>query len=295
MSEDQHNPIPELTKKDDDRGGVFGWLYRWYDRYDTWSGRWDWLMGFIKANTAASVATTGAAAVAVTGAVVITNPDLRDRWFPPAAIEKPVAAIVEQPKTIAEEPKTDVKVATQRWGSSVVFPIEGKDLTLKRAAFDVAVLPTDLAWARKSSTELVQGGASIAEDEAAARIFSAELRDGLSRSVEVIAVGLASQEGQRAEETERAKSRAASAARWLSSAVDASIPIWTLNLGQFRGTCKATNEAADTGWQRPVIIVGIRSQETGVNLTEAFADAISGKSNLPSRDCYTNFDLARFR
>jgi hypothetical protein len=245
-------------------------------------------MGLIKANTAATVATTGAAAVAVTGVVVATNPDLRDRWFAPAAVEQPVA-------TIAEEPKTDVKVATQRWGSSVVFPIEGKDLARKQAAFDVAVLPADLAWARKSSTQLVQGGTAIAEDQAAARIFSAELRDGLSRSVEVIAVGLASQEGQRVEETERAKSRAASAARWLSTAVNGNVPIWTLNLGQFRGSCKATTEAADTGWQRPVIIVGIRSQETGVNLTEAFADAISGKSNLPSRDCYTNFDLARFR
>ncbi len=287
MREDQHNPIPELTKKEEDRGGVFGWLYRWYGRYDSWSGRWDWLTGFIKANTAATVATTGAAAVAVTGAVVMTSPDLRERWFPPAAIEKPVAAI-------AEEPKTEVKVRTQRWGSSVVFPIEGKDLARKRAAFDVAVLPADLAWARKSSTALVQGSTPIPENEAAARIFSAELRDGLSRSVEVIAVGLASQEGQRAEETERARRRAASAAGWLSTAVGG-IPVWTLNLGQFRGTCKATTEAADTGWQRPVIIVGVRSQEQGVNLTEAFADAISGKSNLPSRDCYTNFDLARFR
>ena len=287
MRGDQHNPIPELTKKEEDRGGVFGWLYRWYDRYDSWSGRWDWLMGFIRANTAASVATIGAAAVAVTGAVVMTNRDLRNGWSPPTPIEKPVAAI-------AEQLKTDVKVRTQRWGSSVVFPIEGKDLARKRAAFEVAVLPADLAWARKSSTALVQGGTQIPENEAAARIFSAELRDGLSRSTEVIAVGLASQEGQRAEETERARRRAASAAGWLSTAVDG-IPIWTLNLGQFRGTCKATTEAADTGWQRPVIIVGVRSQEQGVNLTEAFADAISGKSNLPSRDCYTNFDLARFR
>jgi hypothetical protein len=216
------------------------------------------------------------------------NPDLREKWFPPAPVEKPVAAI-------AEEPKTDVKVETQRWGSSVVFPIDGKDLARKRAAFDVAVLPADLAWARKSSTGLVQGGKAIAEDAAAARIFTPELRNGLSRSVEVIAVGLASQEGRLAEETERAQHRATSAAGWLSTAVDGKVPIWTLNLGQFRATCKATTEAADTGWQRPVIIVGIRSQDTGVNLTEAFADAISGKTNLPSRDCYTNFDLTRFR
>jgi hypothetical protein len=292
MSEDQNIlDLSEEKNKEEDkaRGGLFRWLYRWYDRYDTWSGRWDWLMGFFKANTAATVATTSAAAVAVGGAVVLTTPDLRDRWIaqaPPPA-QQTVAAI--------PEPEAAVKVETQRWGNSVIFPIEGKDLAEKRAAFDVAVLPSDLTWAHKSATDLVQGGSVIAEDEAAERILTPELRDGLSRSGQLIAVGLASQEGQRAEEAERARRRAVSAAGWLATVVDAEKPIWLLNLGQFRGTCEATAEATDTGWQRPVIIVGIREQQEDVNLTEAFADAISGKSNLPSRDCYTNFDLTRFR
>ncbi|WP_088347994.1 MULTISPECIES: hypothetical protein [Rhodomicrobium] len=291
MSTDDNQIAAEAKKKDDEDRGIFGWLYRWYDRYDTWSGRYDWfnwIMGFFKAHTVATVATTGVAAVAVGGAVVLSNPELRDRWLPPKQVEK-----VEQP--VAAMPAEPVAVTTQRWGSSVIFPIEGKDLAQRRASFDVAVLPKDLTWARKSATDLAQADEAIPASEAPARIFTPELREGLSRSAALIAVGLASQEGQVEEETERARQRAASAAGWLSTSVGADTPIWTLNLGQFRGGCQAANETADTSWQRPVIIVGIHSQQEGVNLSEAFADAISGKSNLPSRDCYTNFDMTRFR
>lgn len=215
-------------------------------------------------------------------------------WTRPEPVEK-VAAPQPTPSVAAEAPAAET-VQTQQWGASVIFPIEGRDAARKRAAFDVAVLPTDLAWARKSSTVVTQGEAEIPEQETADRVFTPELREGLQRSTQVIAVGLASQEGQVEEETERARQRAATAAGWLAAAVPAEKGIWTLNLGQFKGTCKAAVEGATgTSWQRPLIIVGIREQEEGVNLVEAFADAISGKSNLPSRDCYTNFDLTLFR
>jgi hypothetical protein len=266
-------------EEDEDRG-LIAWFWRWYQRYDKWSGRWDWLnrlLALFKTHTAASIVGT---AIAAGAAVVVVSPELRHRWLP---------------SYFAGGQKQEVKVETKRWGSSVVFPIEGKDAAGRSAAFDVAVLPKDLSWVRKSDSQLDQGGTTIPETDAAQRIFTPELRDGLGRSTGLIAIGLASQEGQLAEEAQRAGRRASSAAGWVKAVFDEKTPIWTLNLGQFRGTCKATTEAADTGWQRPLIIVGIRSQEDGVNLGEAFADAISGKTNLPSRDCYTNFDLGRFR
>jgi hypothetical protein len=68
-----------------------------------------------------------------------------------------------------------------------------------------------------------------------------------------------------------------------------------MNLGQFQTSCANTTEADDTSWQRPVMIVGIRAADQGVALTEAFADAISGKSNLPDRTCYSSFELTRVR
>ena len=189
-----------------------------------------------------------------------------------------------------------VAVETQRWGGSVIYPIEGKDAAGKHAAFDVAVLPKDLAWISKSSTNLSLGGQPIPDDQTVDRLFTPELRDGLSKSKQVMAVGLASQEGQVEEETARAASRAQTAAKWLSSAVSQDTGIWVLNLGQFKKIgCPAQTETADSSWQRPVILVGVKSQDEGTDLSQAFADAISGKSNLPSRDCYTSFDLSRFR
>jgi hypothetical protein len=271
----------EREKKEEDRDGILGRLYRWYKSYDKWSGRWDWfnrLLGLFKTHTAASIATTAAATVAVGGAVVLTNPELRERWVP---------------KFFGEQ--ADITVETERWGSSVIFPIEGKDLAGRRAAFDVAILPPELTWAHQSSSVLSQGGTMIAENEVPERIFTPELREGLGRSGAVIAVGLASQEGQVQAETARAGRRATTAAGWLAAVVKEDAPIWVLNLGQFTGTCRAAAHTGGTGWQRPLIVVGIRSQEDGVDLAEAFADAISGKSNLPSRDCYTSFDLTRYR
>jgi hypothetical protein len=258
-------------KKDDDDDGFFFWLW-----------------GRARTPSRGDVVIIGTVFAIILGIIL---------WERPAPMEK-VAAAPPPPApevAVAPAPAPEVTVQTQQWGSSVIFPIEGKDAAQKRAAFDVAVLPTDLSWARSSSTVVTQGEAEIPEEETTDRVFTPELRTGLERSSQVIAVGLASQEGELEEETERAKQRAATAAGWLSKAVPAEKGIYTLNLGQFKGTCKAAEGATGTGWQRPLIIVGIREQEPGVNLTEAFGDAISGKSNLPSRDCYTNFDLTLFR
>jgi hypothetical protein len=215
---------------------------------------------------------------------------LWERPVPPAPAPVQTTAAVTPPAPPA------VAVETQRWGGSIVFPIEGKDAAGKHAAFDVAVLPKDLAWVSKSATNLALAGQQIPDDQLNEKLFTAELKDGLSRSKQVMAIGLASQEGQIEEETARAASRAQTAAKWLSNAVTPETGIWVLNLGQFKKTgCPAQLEVTDTSWQRPVILVGVKSQDDGADLGAAFADAISGKSNLPSRECYTAFDLSRFR
>jgi len=288
MTVDQNTPPgnePVKQQDKEDRGGPLGWLYRRYQQFDKWKGRYDWLQWLLKmfkTHTATSVAVTSTTAVvAVGGAVVMTTPELREKWLPVLGFEQ---ALGEQ------------TVTTERWGSSVVFPIEGKDLEGRKAAFDVAVLPQDLTWAHQSSSILAQGGTRMAENEVPDRVFSPELRQGLARSGAVMAVGLASQEGRRQDEVARASRRAVTAASWLNAVVEDDKTIWTLNLGQYRGDCKAASgDLTGTAWQRPLIVVGIREQEDDVNLSEAFADAISDKTNLPSRDCYTNFDLAKYR
>ncbi|MBI4725376.1 MAG: hypothetical protein HY765_10485, partial [Rhodomicrobium sp.] len=70
--------------------------------------------------------------------------------------------------------------------------------------------------------------------------------------------------------------------------------LWTLTLGQYNKGCKS-QEDADTSFERPIILSGVRSKAEGTNLREALADAIGGHDNLPSRECYSRFDMAKVR
>ena len=51
----------------------------------------------------------------------------------------------------------------------------------------------------------------------------------------------------------------------------------------------------NSSFERPVIFAGVRAKADGANLQEALADAISGHDNLPSRGCYSRFDLDKIR
>src|SRR5262245_53979479 len=81
--------------------------------------------------------------------------------------ERPVPPAPQQTTAAVPAAPAAVAVETQRWGGSVVFPIEGKDAAGKHAAFDVAVLPKDLAWVSKSATNLALAGQQIPDDQLA--------------------------------------------------------------------------------------------------------------------------------
>lgn len=279
--------------------GLAAWLRRlssWRPNYDFsgWRPRYRSVAIPFTKRAVTSLAAIGGAVLAGVGALFLTNTQFAEKPAQPVPPQR-TAAIGAPPAKPARTKAEPVKVETQRWGASTVYPVEGKDRAGKRAAFDVAVLPKEVAWARKSSTELTEGGQPVPRDIVVTKVFTAELREGLARSSHVIAVGMASQEGAAQEETERARNRARSAAAWLAKTVSPNTKIWVLNLGQFQNRCTETAQQSDTSWQRPVMLIGVRSQQGGVRLREAFADAISGKANMPSRDCYSSFDLARFR
>ncbi len=273
-------PGPNQDREDDDeRVGPIRWLYRRYQQFDKWQGRWDWLnwlLEMFKTHTVTSVAVSGATVATVTGAaVVLSDPELRTRWLPFTAGQE--------------------TVQTLRWGDVVVYPVTGRDEAGRLAEFDVAVLPTNVTWAQESTRVLERDGVSIPATAVGEQVLTTELRAGLARSDALMAIGLASQEGRQDVETARARRRGDTAARWLEElAVDK--PVWMLNLGQYRSDCEAAREGiTGTSWQRPVIFVGVRPEDEAVRLGEAFADAISGKTNLPSQACYTSFDLTRIQ
>jgi hypothetical protein len=187
-----------------------------------------------------------------------------------------------------------VEVKTVRWGNSIVFPIEAKDKAGKKATFDFVAKTQDYAWIRGQADQVTQNGTPIGAADINTVLFGAEVQKGLAPSTDLIAVGVASQEGTEAEERARAAQRGKVAAGWADQSVGGNKNLWVLNLGQFTPACGSTAEK-DTSWERPFVIVGARNQEAGVNLGEALANAMNNKTNLPSTGCYSSFELAKLR
>ena len=130
--------------------------------------------------------------------------------------------------------KTSAKrIIATRWNErTLVFPIEGVDKSNRHVVFDVVVLTKDYGWVRGSTTELEKGERRLSPDEIQNEVLAPQLRKGLGTARALIAVGLASQEGDVSREEQRGGLRAIRTAELVRGAVGSSIPMWTLNLGR---------------------------------------------------------------
>ncbi len=249
-------------------------LYSWWGRLQNANRFVRFLVGLLQSKAGGTIAFSVVGGALTVGAVAVSKPDLLRGWL---------------------LQKTSVDVSTQKWAdSSVVFPIDGFDKAGKRASFDVLVLTKDYTWVRGSSDTLAKGETNLNETDVAREIFTNDVKNGLGRSSDVIAVGVASQEGTAVAEKARASRRSEAAAKWLLTAMPPATRVWTLSLGQYHLACTIA-DIEDTSWQRPLMIIGVRWQDPGVNVGEALADAMTGKSNVPSPACYSDFALAKVR
>jgi hypothetical protein len=270
-----------MTNPDDDeerRKKALGWLrrgYKIYDKGSSWHDRINWLVSLFKTKAAMAVSVVAAGTAGTVGVVSIQR---AVEAYKPPAVETAAIAPAEVRQT----------------RNSTVFAIEGEDKAGRRGAFDVVVLNKSFLWVRGSADDLEKDGTMIPRAELAAAVIDDVVRAALADATEVIAVGTASQEGDAAEEVARAERRARQAASLVAGAVAATIPIWTLNLGQYRDPC-ANCETGGTSWQRPFIVIAVKETEAGTNIGEALTDAMSGKQQLPSPTSYSAFALTRFR
>lgn len=191
--------------------------------------------------------------------------------------------------------KTGAKrIIATRWNErTLVFPIEGVDKSNRHVVFDVVVLTKDYGWVRGSTTELEKGERRLSPDEIQNEVLAPQLRKGLGSARALIAVGLASQEGDVSREEQRGGLRAIRTAELVRGAVGSSIPMWTLNLGRYVEPCVEC-EDEDTSWQRPFIVIAVRRADNGAHISEALADAMSNTQNLPSPSRYSTFAFAKF-
>ena len=232
-----------------------------------------------------------------------TSPAKQESASAEAHTKPLVADAGSQAKQAIAEPKPDIKqpvalpknsAEKQKLENAVVFRIDGKDKEGRSAAFDFVVLSNDYVWALGSTSQVVSGGKVIREGETANRIFAPKVRDALAGASDVIGVGLASKDGNRSDEEARALARSKTVATWITKVAKPETALWALTLGQYDKGCKQ-QEDKDLSFERPVLFVGVRSKADGANLQEALADALSGHDNLPSRECYSRFDLEKIR
>ena len=227
--------------------------------------------------------------------VPIWYASLYDKKPAPAAavpVPAPVVAPVAAPAPVEAPVKKHAE--KQKVENAFFFRVDGKDSQGQPATFDFIMLTNEFTWVKGSTSQLISGDKVIPEAEAANRVLTQQVRDSLASASDLIAVGLASQEGERTQEEARALDRAKTVSRWITKASKPEMALWTLTLGQYDRACKE-QEDSDSSFERPVIFAGVRSKAEGVNLQEALADAISGHDNLPSRDCYSRFDLEKVR
>jgi hypothetical protein len=186
------------------------------------------------------------------------------------------------------------RVVAKKWNDrTMAFPIEGKDSAGRNALFDVVVLTKDYGWIKGSTTELERGSTKLSAEDVENEVLAPQLREGLGAAKELIAVGLASVEGNIENEIQRGGLRANRIAEWVKGAVDQSIPMSTLNLGRYLEPCSDC-ETDDTSWQRPFIVIAVKQADAGTNIGEALQNAMSDKENLPSPSRYSTFALAKY-
>ncbi len=181
----------------------------------------------------------------------------------------------------------------RKTANSIVFQVEGFDKQNRRGLFDIVVLKKQFLWVRSSYNQLEHDGVVIPLETVAETIFDRDMRYTLEKATDIVAVGTASQEGFAKTEIARANRRARETAKLIKSTLDKKVPIWVLNLGQYRDPCEEC-EVVETNWQRPFIVIATVRKDENLNLKEAVRDAMSSSSKLPSTQRYSDFKFLRY-
>lgn len=194
---------------------------------------------------------------------------------------------------LKREPAAQIEVARDT-PNSTVFEINGFDKQGRRGVFDVVVLKKSFQWVHGSDSDLENDGKRIPANAIVQDAFDSEVRGALAEALEIVGVGTASQEGEGTAETARAGRRADRSADIAKTVALGHVPLWTLNLGQYRQPCDAC-ETTGTSWQRPFIVVAVKELQNGADLGEALADAMTNREKLPSPSAYSAFQMSKIR
>jgi eukaryotic-like serine/threonine-protein kinase len=165
----------------------------------------------------------------------------------------------------------------QRYGDVLYFPFApAKDSNGKSAEFNMAILSESYRWHKTSSDTVTLGNNSPPKlvKDLKADLEKIGITKIMDNPNQIIAIGMASCEGDTLQEEMRALDRAKTIRNDLSKVIFdvADYPI--LNLGQYKKD-SCSKKIEDNAFQRSMIIVGIRRQSPGLVMNEALHARLS--------------------
>jgi hypothetical protein len=168
-------------------------------------------------------------------------------------------------------------------GDSLIYPyLEVTDKSGKKASINIIILSNKYRWKIGKSETLI--GSNIkgtsSQDININDLNKFLKRDGIYQLVkseggvnEIISIGTASCEGSLKKEEERAKERALATINLIGVKMFDVAQYSFINLGRFK-SADCSRLSSETSWQRTVIILGVRQEDDGVNITEAVRERL---------------------
>jgi eukaryotic-like serine/threonine-protein kinase len=165
----------------------------------------------------------------------------------------------------------------QRYGDVLYFPFApAKDSNGRSAEFNMAILSESYRWYRNSSDTVTLGNNSPPKlvKDLQADLEKIGITKIMQNPNQIIAMGMASCEGDQIEEENRALERAKTIHNDLNKAIFSVGKFAIINLGQYK-TDSCSTKIEDNAFQRSMIIVGIRRESPGLVMNEALHARLS--------------------
>jgi eukaryotic-like serine/threonine-protein kinase len=158
-------------------------------------------------------------------------------------------------------------------------PVDGEDDKQRKATFSFESLLTKYTWEYGKIDTLSDGvkGGILAEKEIIEELSHPVLSENIKNSQVVIAVGLASCEGETTMENRRASQRAKVIKNALQK-LDSKPPgetIYVLELGQYKTSECPSSNSTNTELQRRLLIIRVTRKDDDVDLEQALKNVIN--------------------
>lgn len=156
------------------------------------------------------------------------------------------------------------------------------------ASIEISVVSKEAYWAYESSNTIFLNEIPLNMPQF---LRSSGMQARFNRSVGIVVVGAASEQGNILSEEKRAKARARQLVHWLREiVVDTASELYTLSLGRFLD--ESGLDQHDSALQRRIVIISITKMDDNIDLSNALKAGLSSTSSWPFKiKEYSQFHL----